>query len=60
MTITNNNETDITIGEVGIVYQTGSSYSVLFERTVLESPITIPAGGVGQVTYTIRMNYPTA
>ena len=60
MTITNNNETDITIGEVGIVYQIGSRSSVLFERTVLESPITIPAGGVGQVTYTIRMNYPTA
>ena len=59
LTITNNNATDITIGEVGIVYQ-GSNTAALLERTVLDSPITIPAGGVSQITYTIRMNYPTA
>ena len=33
--------------------------AIWVERTVLETPVTIPAGGVGQVTYTIRMNYPT-
>lgn len=27
-------------------------------RTVFDTPVTIAAGGVGQVTYTIRMNYP--
>lgn len=61
-TITNNNNDDITISEVaycGKACSTTSGSGVgLFERTLLESPITIPAGGVGQVTYTIRMNYP--
>lgn len=69
-TITNNNDTDMVIGEIGIFYElrykTSSSsssgyqsYPYLIERTVLESPITIPAnGGVGQVTYKIRMDFP--
>lgn len=66
-TITNNNDFDITIGEVGIfgeicyqiAYNTYGHYFVLFERTALENPITIPAnGGVGQVTYIIKMEYP--
>lgn len=72
-TITNNNSDSITIKEValyGYLSQTYSSitatstdsYSQRFmiERTVLDAPVTIPAGGVGQVTYTIRVNYPTA
>lgn len=68
-TITNNNDTEITIGEVAIfgeaTWQTSSSSSTkythhyyMFERTALETPITIPAGGVGQVTYAIHMNHP--
>lgn len=65
-TITNNNDAEITIGEIGLyseqcwwtAYNTYTSYPVLFERTALETPITIPAGGVGQITYTIKMNYP--
>lgn len=67
-TITNNNETDITIGEIGyftenyVQMANGKMRHVayLWERTALESPITIPAGGVGQVEYTIRMNYPVS
>lgn len=67
-TITNNNDTEITIGEIGFfieethmtAYKTMTSYPILCERTALESPITIPAGGVGQVEYTIRMNYPVS
>lgn len=63
-TITNSGNDPFTISEVGLLthaYQQdkyGSYYSsgILLDRTVLESPITIPAGGVGQVTYTIRMN----
>lgn len=57
-TLTNTGESDITIKEVGYI----ASYSkyAMIERTVLDSPLTIPADGVGQVTYTIRMNYPTA
>lgn len=62
--ITNTGTEDITISEIGLMGKTttSSSYettSYLVERTVLDSPVTIPAGGVGQVTYAIRMNYPT-
>ena len=70
-TITNTNSNEVTISEVGIFSSlytrltpdaVGASGSVpfLMERTVLDTPVTIPAGGVGQVTYTIRRNYPTA
>ena len=58
-TMTNVGNSPITIGEIGLCLPIASS-PTLVERTVLETPITIEAGGVGQVTYTIRMNYPTA
>ena len=65
-TITNNTSSDITIGEVGLVAEVkGKSSSktfygaTLYEHSVLDTPITIPAGGVGQVTYAISMDYPT-
>jgi hypothetical protein len=56
-TLTNTGATDFTIREIGQIYQQGSSTTIigLVERTVLESPVTIPAGGIGQVTYTIRV-----
>lgn len=58
--ITNNNANAITIGEVGLVTCTYAyDFPVLVERTVLETPVTIEPGGIGKVTYTIRMNYPT-
>lgn len=57
-TITNTSDADITIGEIGLVASCNGVYPMI-ERTVLDSPVTIPPGGVGQVTYTIRMNYPT-
>ena len=62
-TITNTGTKAFTIGEVGLIAgmnSNGSSYKALLERTVLETPITIEPGGVGQITYTLRMNYPTA
>lgn len=67
-TLTNTNSYDVTIGEVGAVIMcceststmASSRYPALVERTVLDKPITIPAGGFGQVTYTVRFNYPTA
>lgn len=62
-TITNNNDMAFTIGEVGIIASFTSSATAsnkaLLERTVLEEPLTIQPGGVGVLTYTIRMNYPT-
>ena len=69
ITVTNGNSNEVTIREVGYIgyatfYYTNSSNStggyIMLDRTVLDTPVTIPAGGVGQVTYTIRMNYPTA
>lgn len=63
-TITNTGEDAIKIGEIGLlsVLYRATNYTATFliERTVLDEPITIPAGGVGQVTYAIRMEYPTA
>lgn len=64
-TIINTTGADITIGEVGLAgtasrkYTSNSWYyyiSVLYERTALETPITIPAGGIGRITYTISGN----
>lgn len=60
-TITNAATVPVTIGEIAAFCGSGGSIKgALLERTVLDSPVTIPAGGVGQITYTIRMNYPTA
>ena len=36
------------------------SMPLLVNRIVLDEPITISAGGVGQVTVNLRFNYPTA
>jgi hypothetical protein len=58
-TIANTGSADITIKEVGLILQGRSNSSFLIERTVLDSPLTISVGGVGQLVYTIRMNYPT-
>lgn len=59
ITVTNGNASPITIGEIGLVgsLTTGSSnYSViLIDRTPLESPVTIPAGGIGVITYSITV-----
>lgn len=61
-TITNNNSNEITIREVGkfsrTQYASGSYTQYLLDRTVLDTPVTIPAGGIGQVEYTITFNYP--
>ena len=68
-TITNSGSEPFTISEVGLigyVYVRSADYSsryiydnILLERTLLDVPITIEAGGVGQVTYTLRYEWPT-
>ena len=63
-TITNTSDIGFTIGELGLLASVASgSYTeatkILLERTVLDTPVSIPAGGIGQVTYTIRINHPT-
>lgn len=66
-TITNNNDTTVTIGEMGMFHEvhgrtSSSQYAnlgIMIERTALDTPITIEPGGVGQVTYTLNFNFPT-
>ena len=70
-TLTNTGTEEITITEVGLIglcqgpkadstNNTIYHVSTLFDHTVLDTPVTIPAGGVGQVEYTITFNYPTS
>lgn len=66
-TITNNNSEAITISEIGLFnfeqHKIGTSswkhMLYMIEHSVLESPITIGPGSVGQVAYTLKFNYPT-
>lgn len=65
-TLTSTASEDVTIGEIGLSgvakRKLGSSFyctGFLVERTLLETPITISPGGVAQITYTLRINYPT-
>ena len=68
LTITNTGTDEITIKEVGYLSSVSMQYKtvsvggvpVLVDRTVLDTPVTIPAGGVGQVEYTITFNVPTS
>ena len=61
--ITNKTVEAITISEVGLTavpYYSSSgttSVYVLVDHTVLDTPVTIPAGQSKQITYTIRFNY---
>lgn len=60
-TLTNTGSSAITIAEVGLFagFTSNNNMNVLIERTLLDEPITIPAGGIGKVTYTITFAYPT-
>ena len=58
ITVTNTGSSDITISEIGAVtnfyYSTNTSVKkILADRTLLENPITLAPGEVGQITYTI-------
>ena len=60
-TLTNTTAADITIGEVALMCSTSQyDYPVMFERTVLDTPVTIPAGGIGVIDYSIKLPIPTA
>ncbi len=62
LTITNTADTAITIGEIAttcyLPYESSRNDYFMVDRTVLEAPVTIEAGGVGQITYTIEMPFP--
>ena len=56
--VTNITAEAITISEVGLMATLDSSAGCnLVDRTVLDVPVTIPAGQSKQITYTIRFNY---
>ena len=57
--ITNRTTDAITISEIGLIaHPNGGNWDVaLVDRTVLDTPVTIPAGQSKQITYTIRFNY---
>jgi hypothetical protein len=63
--VTNTTEAEITIREIGafgelVTYSSSkyySKYRLLYERTVLANPITIPPGGSKLVTYKITINH---
>ena len=58
-TLTNTGTEAFTVREIGVVtYSSSAVYNSLILREVLESPVTIPANGVGQVTLTLRVNIP--
>ena len=57
----NTSSADITISEIGMLgccYSSGTFQAVLVDRTVLDNPITIPAGESKAISYTIRINNP--
>ena len=64
--VTNNGSDSVTIGEIGICFKADSyGYGngggfAMFDRTVLETPITIEPGGIGQITHLITMKTPTS
>ena len=63
--VTNKTADAITISEMGLTAMpyspySGGNYYALVDRTVLDNPITIPAGQSKQITYTIRFNYGNA
>ncbi len=63
-TITNNNSSSVTIGEIGvkvyITYVDGSSsgMEMFIERTALEAPVVIDPSGTAQITYTLTAPVP--
>lgn len=70
-TLTNTGAEDFTVSEIGLVGYASIAHAnnssdkhynnILLERTLLDTPITIPGNnGVGQITYTLRYDYPTA
>ena len=59
-TYTINASSEVTIKEITAFTNAGVSNYYIVDRTVLDEPVTIPAGGIGQVVYTITFNYPTA
>ena len=69
LTLTNENDSKVTIAEIGLfgsaytcsstTATTSSSSSILIDRTVLETPVEIAAGGNAVIKYAITAGWPT-
>lgn len=69
MVVNNNTSSDITIREIGYAQnvtvttkkgtQSTTATSVLIDRTVLSTPITVPANGSAGIVYTLKTVMPT-
>lgn len=61
-TVNNTSSESITIGEIGyrasVPDRSGHVYNVLIDRTVLDTPVTIPAGSSGTLVYVIEYGLP--
>lgn len=55
--VTNTSDTPITIAEIGWATHISYTYA-LVDRTVLDTPVTIPSGGIGKIEYEIKINLP--
>jgi len=60
--VTNNSTSDVTVTEVGVFGAVNASSTSVFmiDRTVLNTPITIPAGQSRSITVAIQFDYPEA
>ena len=62
--VTNTGTETLSVSEIGLFaklyYASGTMCVAMVDRTVLDEPIVINPGETKQLTYTIRMNYPTA
>ena len=64
VTVTNTGETDVTISEIGYFVQmkggttvnstSTTNYYIMLDRTLLDTPVTIPAGNSATITYVIQ------
>lgn len=54
--VKNTGSSAVTITEV--CWHGTVGWQVMFDRTLLDSPVTIPAGGQGVVTYTVALDLP--
>lgn len=58
-TLNNTGTTEFTVREVGVfTYAYKDTIVALVYREVLDTPVTIPPNGVGQVTVTFKVNVP--
>lgn len=58
ITVTNISDDAISIAELGMFTLINNSNTFLADRTVLDTPVTIPAGGIGKIEYEIKLNLP--